>query len=207
MHMTTVNLRREANAEVQRLATARALLRDGDEPTLLRLEGEPAWIAVSSRGRVRRALHGRLCAVWRISLEDASGRVIESKVVPVLLEVSLGANRRSSVWIRSILQQTDVPVRARVEAECAAWSREVVRLFTAFSSARQLRERDIGRGTAGGERLSQDGLFDRRVERSRRARESAVAESERIAADRLRAAAAAVAIEPQPPRLLLVLAV
>jgi hypothetical protein len=207
MDLTTVSLRREASAEVQRLTTARALLRDGDEPALLRLEGEPAWIAVSSRGRVRRALQGRLCAVWRVSFEDASGRVIESKVVPVLLEVSLGANRRSSAWIRSILQQTDVLVRGRVEAECATWSREVVRVFTSFSSARQVRQRDIGPGTAGGERLSQQGLFDRRVERSRRARESAAAESERTAADRLRAAAAAAAIEPQPPRLLLVLAV
>jgi hypothetical protein len=206
MKVITVNLRREANAEVQRLTGARALLRDGDEPALARLEGEPAWIAVSSRGRVRRALHGRLCVVWRVSLEDASGRVVESKVVPVLLEVSLGADRRSSIWIRSVLQQTDALVRARVEAECAAWSRDVVRVSAAFSSVRQHRERDIGRDIPGGERLSQHGLFDRRVERSRQARQSAAAESERIAADRLRAAAAAAAIEPQP-RLLLVLAV
>jgi hypothetical protein len=205
MRMTTVDLRAEAKAEVQRLTSARALLRGGDEHALASLEGGATWIAMSQRPGLRRALRGRVCLVWRAAFEDSSGRLVASKLVPVLVEVRRGAGRRSGSWIRTVLQQSDGPLRARIEDECEAWRAEVMRVASAFSSARLRREREVAGQADRGHFASQAGLFDRRAERSREARASAAAESDRVAADRLRAVLAAARIAPAPARLLLVL--
>jgi len=205
MRMTTVDLRTDAKAEVRRLTRARALVRDGDEQALTSLEAGAAWIAMSRRPGLRRSLRGRVCLVWRVALEDTSGRLVESKLVAVLVEVQRGAGRRSPSWIRKVLQHADGLMRARVEGECEAWRVEVMRVANAFSSARLRREREIAARADRSHLASQPGLFDRRTERSREVRASAAAESERVAVDRLRAIVASARIAPAPARLLLVL--
>jgi hypothetical protein len=205
MKMTTVDLRSDAKAEVRRLTYARALVHDRDEPALASLEGGATWIAMSRRPGVRRSLRGRLCLVWRVALEDPSGRVVTSKLVPVLVEVQRGAGRQSPSWIREVLQHADGLLRARVEDECEAWRVEATRVANAFSSARLRREREIAAPADRGHLASQPGLFDRRTERSHEARASAAAESERAAAERLRASITAARIAAAPARLLLVL--
>jgi len=184
-------------------------LRDGDERALRQLEGDAAWIVRARRSRLRRTLGRRVCLVWRVAFEDASGRLVESRLVPVLIDAGPAlldpANRRRA-WIRGLLRQTDPLVRARVEAECEAWTTAVTRVAGAFASARQRRERDVARQRASSSRAaSQPGLFDRRAERSRLARLAAAGESTQAAGERLRALADAGAITRQPARLLLVL--
>lgn len=207
MTMTTVHLRDEAAAEVRRLAGARAMLRDGDERALLHLEGDTTWIAMPRRARLTRALGRRVCLVWRVAFEDASGRLIESRLVPVAIEVSrLPANAERREWIRSLLRHVDGLVRARVEAECEEWRAAITRVASAFTSARLCRERDIaGPCSASAADPSQPGLFDRRIERSRHAHAAAVADAEQAAVERLRTIAAGETIVLQPARLLLVL--
>jgi hypothetical protein len=205
MMLTTVDLRIEAKAEVRRLTSARALVRDRDEHALASLEGGATWITMSRRPGLRRSLRGRVCLVWRVALEDTSGRVVASKLLPVLVEVRRGAGRRSPSWIREVLQHADGLLRARVEDECESWRVEAMRVAHAFSSARLRREREIAAPADCGHLASQPGLFDRRTERSRAARASTAAESERAAAERRRAIAAAARIAPAPARLLLVL--
>ena len=200
-----VNLRSEANAEVRRLTRARALLSDRDARALASLEGDATWIAVSRRSRLRHSLHGRVCLVWRVTLEDAAGRLVESTLVPMLVEVRRDGGRPSASWLRQVLQQADGPLRARVEHECEAWLADAMRVASAFSSARLRRERETAGKDDRRHLACQPGLFDRRAERTREGRASVAAETERVAAVQLRAIAAASRIAPAPPRLLLAL--
>ncbi len=203
----TVDLRAEAAAEVRRLANARALLRDGDERALVQLEGDATWIAMPRRARLRRSLGRRVCLVWRVAFEDASGRLVESRVVPVLIEVPrMPGKAERRAWIRSLLRHADGLVRARVEAECEEWRVAVTRVASAFTSARLCRQREIaGQPSTSSSVASQPGLFDRRAERSRQTHAAAVAESEQAAVERLRAINDVGTIALQPARLLLVL--
>jgi hypothetical protein len=205
MTMTTVDVRAEAIAEAIRLKRARALMRDADEESIVRLEADGTWIARSKRPRLRRALSGRMCLVWRVAFEESSGRVVESTLVPVLVDLRRSIRRRSLAWLQSFLQQTEDLVRARVEDQCEAWGNEVTRLASAHSSMRLKRERDIAVRAAGDRQRLQPGLFDRRANRAQEARASASAEAERNAASRLQAILDTTQIAPQPARLLLVL--
>jgi hypothetical protein len=207
MTMNSVDLRTEAAAEVRRLASARALIRDGDERALMQLDGDAPWIAMPRRARLKRSLGRRVCLVWRVAFEDASGRLVESRLVPVVLEVTRvpgKAERRA--WIRSLLRHSDGLVRARVEAACDEWRVAATRVASAFATARLAREREIAGQPSTSSRVApQPGLFDRRAERSRQAHTTAVADAEQAAVERRRAVAAYAAIAAQPARLMLVL--
>jgi hypothetical protein len=205
MTMTTVDVRAEAIAEASRLKRARALLRQEDEESLVRLDADDTWIARARRARLRRALSGRICLVWRVAFEEPSGRLVDSMLVPVLVDLRGSTSRRSLVWIQSFLQEADDLMRARVESECEAWRIEVTRLASARSSMRAQRERDIAGRADRVRHSSQPGLFDRRADRAQEARASAAAEAERNAASRLQTILDTAQIAPQPARLLLVL--
>ena len=207
MTLHTVDLRSEAAAEARRLANARARVRDDDERAGVELEADATWIALTRRARLKRSLGRRVCLVWRVAFEDASGRRVESRLVPVLLDVTdVPGHRVRRLWIRSLLQHSDAAIRTRVDAECEAWRAAVSHMAAAFMSTRLAREREIAgaRPTADGV-ASQPGLFDRRAERARVAHESAGAEAEQAARDRRRAIASLAVLTAQPARLLLVL--
>lgn len=211
MTMTTVDLRIEAAAEARRLADARALLCNGDERAGARLEGDAAWIAMPRRASLKRRLGGRMCLVWRVVFEDAAGRFVESKLLPVILELRQGdgaSNRgkRRRAQVQALLRDADGPIRAEVEASCDEWRAEVIRVAEAFASARRRRAWNAAGLADERQAGSQPGLFDRRADRARDAHASAVAEAERIAAERRQAIAASAEIAQQPARLLLVLA-
>jgi hypothetical protein len=205
MTLTTVDLRTDAAAEASRLKRARALLRTGDEESLARLEADGTWIAWAKKPRSRRALSGRMCLVWRVAFETPAGRLVDSRLVPVLIDFKGPAGRRSQAWIKSFLEQADDLMRQRIEKQCEAWRAEVIRLAIASSSTREQRERDIAVRVERGQQSSQPGLFDRRAERAQEARASAAGESERRVAGRLQALLDDTRITPQPARLLLVL--
>ena len=208
MTMSVVDLRTEAAAEVRRLTRARALIRDGDERALAQLEGDTTWIALPRRSRLRRSLGRRVCLVWRAAFEDASGRLVESRLVPILIDagrVLLGPAQKRREWIQSLLRQADGPVRVRVEAECEEWRAAVTRVRGASTSARLSRERDIAAHRAASSPAAQPGLFDRRAEHSRQARAAAVDESAHAALERTRAIDAGGTIALVPARLLLVI--
>ena len=201
MTIATVDLRAEAAAEVRRLTAARAILRSGDADALARLESSAPWLALPRRGRLRRSLGRRLCLLWRVAAEDAAGNVVASRIVPVLVETT--ASFRPAA-IRSLLRDTDVVIRARVESACEDWRADVERVMRAFTGARLTREASISGHSTGSEE-SQPGLFDRRVERARAVDAAAATAAERAALERLRTIAASGSIVVRPARLLLVL--
>jgi hypothetical protein len=202
MTMTNVDLRTEAAAEVQRLTRARAILRDGDVRVPSHLDGTAPWIAISRRHRLRRAVGRRVCLVWRVALEDASGRIVESRIVPVLVDIPAGAGRAS---IRPILERMDAEVRRRIESRSEPWRAEATRVWNAFTTARRKRERDLAERRDAPAAAAQAGLFDRRSERMRTADAATMAETERATRERMRAIAAAGDIASAPARLLLIL--
>lgn len=207
MTMRTVDLRAEAAAEVCRLASARALLRDGDERALVQLEGDAIWIALARRTARRRSLGRRVCLIWRVAFEDASGRLVESCLVPVVIEMtSVPEKAQRYAWVMALLRHMDADIRARVEAASGDWREATARMAGAFTSARLRREHAIAwRPSRTLLSASQPGLFDRRAERSHQDRAATITASEQASAERLRTIGALVPIAPQPARLLLVL--
>ena len=222
--MTTmpVDLRAEAAAEVRRLTSARAFARDSDEGAVAELEGNGPWITRARRPVLRRFLGRRLMLIWREVYEDACGGRAESRLIPVVIDLSAvpGAGNdgarafqasvgapRAAEWLTTLLLEIDSEVRARIDADGREWQETVERVVRSFTSARILRERGIAAWSARTDRTAfQPGLFDRRAERAQRIRAAANAESDRITADRLATAERLAAVTRRPAELLLVLA-
>jgi hypothetical protein len=235
--MTTmlVDLRAEAAAEVRRLTSARAFARDGDEGAVAQIEGDGAWITRARRPALRRFLGRRLMLIWRVTYEDACGGRVESRLIPVVIDLSaapgpwndgarafqpsvgtgndgarafqasVGTARKAS-WLTTLLREVDSEVRARIDADGREWQETVERVVRSFTTARILRERAIAAWLARTDgKAFQPGLFDRRAERAQRVHAAANAESDRITADRLAASERFAAAARRPAQLLLVL--
>lgn len=196
----TPDLGAAAAAEADRLALARSLMREDDGLALARLEAGRPWIALA-RSKLRRRLGGRRIEIWRVACEDASGRSVESRLVPLAIDAVLaGTTRGSAGSPRACLD-----VGAVVEASSRDWRLAAARAVAAFTSARLRRESAIAAIAAETSRAAgQPGLFDRRELRAltlaEAARDAAAAE----AAARKAAFERSAAIEPAPPALLLV---
>ena len=160
--------------------------------------------------------------IWRVTYEDACGGRVESRLIPVVIDLSaapgpwndgarafqasVGTARKAS-WLTTLLREVDSEVRARIDADGREWQETVERVVRSFTSARILRERGIAAWSARTDRTAfQPGLFDRRAERAQRIRAAANAESDRITADRLATAERLAAVTRRPAQLLLVLA-
>jgi hypothetical protein len=208
MTMEIVDLRAEATAEARRLAAARAFTVEGDARTLAQVEGDATWIAIARRNGIRWALGSRLLLVWRAAFEDAGGAIVESRLVPVVVELSRPVSRRQRrQWIEAIVRELEPQMRAQLEAAASDWRQAVESVVASFASARTSRERAIAvRPSAAGADAFQPGLFDRRAERARLRLRAAAADSEAASAARLAALIRASAISPRAPELLLVLA-
>jgi hypothetical protein len=195
--MIPVDLRTEAAAEARRLSRARAWLRDGDQRALQLLEADGGWIARPRPAKVGRMLGGRVCLIWRVSFADASGRPVESQLVPLLIETAAGLGRVLSD------PTSDALIRTRIEIDSAAWREEAIRVVDLFTATRLSREREIEERSSTAEPPTQAGLFDRRTDRARQARAAALVASQQAIFDRRRAVEGAAAIVLRPAQLLL----
>ena len=199
MTMTLIDLRTAGEDEARRVGAARALIQSGDEEALMQLEGDAGWIAFPRRPAVRRALAGRICLVWRVALEDRSGRLVEARLVPVLAHVARGNH------MRLLRRDAEDVIRARVEAACDEWTEAATQAARAFAEARRAREEAIARLPQRPRGPAQRGLFDRRTERAQQAQVAIDDEADEAAAERVRSLSDHLALVRQPARLLLVL--
>ena len=195
--MIPVDLRTEAAAEARRLSGARAWLRDGDQRVLRLLEADGGWIARPRQARVGRMLGGRVCLIWRVSFADSSGRPVESRLVPLLLETAADLGRVLSD------RACDALIRTRIEVDSGAWKEEAIRVVDLFTAMRLSREREIAERSSTAGPPAQAGLFDRRADRARQARAAALVESQQAMLDRRLAVEGAGAIAVRPAQLLL----
>ncbi len=202
MTMTTVDLRAEAAAEARRLRDARGAAARRRRSALVRLEGDAAWIAMPRRARLKREARRRMCLVWRVAFEDASGRLVESRLVPVLVDLKDPPAAARRCGPSFLLRAADL-IRARVEKACEAW-RIKAGDCSARSSVRARRERAITRpATVSGAAHNPACSIGAPIARKRHVRRPPQKPTKRAA--RLRTILDTAQIAPMPARLLLVL--
>jgi hypothetical protein len=207
MNAVMVDLKADAIAEVKRLTLARAVCREDDRSSLAPLAADGPWITRARRSRLRRALGRNVLLLWRVAYEDAAGRLVDSRLVALVIALSTGRPIVSERgWIRALLRQVDPEARARVEASVAGWRDEVEAQARAFASARLSRERAIAsQAPTARPAAFQPGLFDRRAQHTRQLEAASVADAERERADRLAAITARATATVRRPELVLVL--
>ena len=205
--MEIVDLRAEATVEARRLAAARAFTVEGDASVLAQLEVDATWIAIAGRNGIRRTLGSRLLLVWRVAFEDAGGARVESRLVPVVVELSHAVyRRRRRTWIEAIVRELEPQIRAQIDAACGDWRMAVETVAHSFTSVRIARNRAIALRAKATVDAYQPGLFDRRAERARVQLAAAAADARSALADRRAAFGQSSVIGPRPAQLLLVLA-
>jgi hypothetical protein len=203
----TPDLRSEAAAEVGRLTASRTIAGDADQRALGQLEENGPWMTSPRRTHRRRRFLKQVLLIWRMAYEDTSGSLVESRLVPVAIELSaVPAQSRRRAWATAMFHDADAEMRAHIATASTPWRQEVERSLRSFVATRMSRERAIAaRAIEASECAFQPGLFDRRAERTRGFRAAAVAEADKTAADRLAGIEQRAAAAPGSPRLLLAL--
>ena len=183
MPMMMVDLKGEAAAEACRAARARAWSRGEDAHALSRLESSGVWIARTRSNRTRQLLRGRFALVWRIVLEDAAGRAMESGLVAIAVDVAREARRGlTPAMLETLVSALEREARPCVELATAEWRLDAERTALRFASTRIARERAIAAAmsaSAAENGAYQPGLFDRRVDRERRSHAAATSNRRR----------------------------
>jgi hypothetical protein len=173
--LLTIDLRTDAAAEVARLDAARLLARPpdagnsadpGDDVTLAQLDGDGAWIIAARSPSLRRALAGRALMLWRVTCEDASGRLVESRLVAIAVSLSPRTRMRRRAHVVALVSAMERETVALVERCSDDWRIAVDRTTQAFASRRAARVGAIAlEGRDAARSLFQPGLFDRRAAR------------------------------------------
>ena len=195
----TVDLRAAADAEVQRLMAARMLMRDGDALALMRLEAEGPWLGIA-RSKLKRRLAGRRLEIWRVGYEDASGRLVESRLVALAI-------RGNHAAAAPKLEERRREIHAAIDAATIAWRDAATRAVASLASARLTRETAIAASAARVRPAPvQTGLFDRREQRAHAAIEQGRRTVSEALAQRKASVERAAAVVATAPELLLVIA-
>ena len=205
MNITTVDLKSDAVVEVRRLACARAIEASGRGRPWTGADRDGALVSYARRGRLRQALAGRVLTIWRIAYEDACGRRIESRLVPLLVDVRGQSRPRRRAPVRDLLRQIEARLRSLVDQIEPRWRADATTIAAAFASARVARERAVAARPRDQRLLFQPGLFDRRSERARQLEIDGGREADRQAQARASAATNSASLSPRGGELLLVL--
>jgi hypothetical protein len=166
--------------------------------------GTDRWLAFNRSSRLRRLYKSAVIALFRTNVEDSYGRLVATRVTPILIRTLRRLTRADRDHIRRMLETI---VLGQLDPTLAPWATASVRVHRTFWSRRAMREQAIARALAQGNRSPfQVGLFDRRMlnarERETRTRAENVMEAERQAVSAAGAAHSAVA--PGRPVLVLV---
>jgi hypothetical protein len=206
MSITSVDLTADAKAEAARLSRARLVGNNGTDRDRRVADVDRPLIARARGGDTRRVLSGRWLVIWRVAYEDAGGRVVESRLVSLLVRpAARPGGVRHRQWIRALLRRGDAQLRRVVDEAAQEWRAAVVDLHERFTSARVDRERAITACSCSEPRPFQPGLFDRRSERARRIASHEAADAAGLARARIDAAVNAGHLASRRGELLLVL--
>ena len=192
--MIAIDLTAAAHEEARRLTGARALI-GASRPFV----ADGPLVGIARRHRLRTALRRRILLVYRCAYEDATGRLVHSRLVAMTMAI----RRRGPDVCRA--RWSDPSLLARIDDECRGWRDTAQQVTRAFSLARQSRERAIAANHTAGRLSFQPGLFDRRAHRAHAAHEQDAADLAAQVAARLAAVEAAGTLTLRAPELLLVL--
>jgi len=192
--MIAVDLAAAAHDEARRLSGARALI-GASRPYV----ANGPLVGIARRHRLRTALRRRILLVYRCAYEDATGRLVHSRLVAVTIAVRRhGLDVRRARW-------SDPSLLDRIDDECRGWRDTAQHVTRAFTLARRSRERAIAANHTAGPLSFQPGLFDRRAHRAHAAHEHHAADRAAQLAIRLAAVEAASTLTLRAPELMLVL--
>jgi hypothetical protein len=192
--MIAVDLAVVAHDEARRLTGARALI-GASRPFV----ADGPLVGIARRHRLRTALRRRILLVYRCAYEDATGRLVHSRLVAMTMAVrGHGLDVCRERW-------GDPSWLARIDDDCRGWRETAQQATRAFTLARQSRERAIAANQTVVPLSLQPGLFDRRAHRAHAAREHGAADRAAQVAVRLAAVEAAGTLTLRAPELLLVL--
>jgi len=142
--------------------------------------------------------------IWRVGFEDACGRLTESALVPIGIDLDPTVPLRSGAAIEAWLAGIDASCRRAIGDATAGWRRLVARTNDALMSTRLARERGIAAQLdATRDAIFQPGLFERRAERRRLLAAAARHSAATDRAFRLQALEARSTVSEMAPRLLL----
>ena len=192
--MIVVDLAAAALDEARRLAGARALI--GASPPFA-VDGP--LVGIARRHRLRTALRRRVLLVYRCGYENATGRLIHSRLVAMTV-----ALRRHGPEVRH-LRWSDSSLLARIDDECRGWRDTAEQVTRGFLLARRSRERAIAANHTAGPPSFQPGLFDRRAHRAHAAHQHHAANLAALLTGRLSAVDAAGTLTLRAPELVLIL--
>ena len=192
--MVAVDLVAAAHDEARRLTGARALI-GVSRPFV----ADGPLVGIARRRRLRTALRRRILLVYRCAYEDATGRLVHSRLVALTIATRRhGPDLRRAPW-------SDPSLLARIDDECRDWRDTVQRVTREFTLARRSRERAIAANHTAVPASFQPGLFDRRAHRAHAAHEHHAADLAAQLTVRLAAVEAAGAVTLRATELLLVL--
>jgi hypothetical protein len=190
-------------AEADRLRVARAFSGKRDQAILASLEGDGPWIlSASHRRRLREAIGSKTLLVWRVTLENRSGQVLASRLVPMMVNGIVEASTRTSM--KGLIRSVAEGFASRVDLSCRDWQVGAAAAISAYMSTRLARERALA-GKLPRTELSafQPGLFDRRADRDHAAQMALLADLQREDARRIAALERAAEVVCTPIQLLL----
>jgi hypothetical protein len=192
--MIAVDLVAAARDEARRLTGARSLIAVS-RPFV----ADGPLVGIARRHRLRTALGRRTLLVYRCAYEDATGRLVHSRLVAMTIALRRqGPTLRRARW-------SDPSVLARIDDECRDWRDTTQRVTREFTLARRLRERAIAANHTAVPPSFQPGLFDRRAQRAHAAHEHRAADLGAQLTVRLAAVEAAGTLTLRAPELLLAL--
>jgi superfamily II DNA or RNA helicase len=202
----TPDLRTDAAGEATRLTAVRSFMRADDERTAMWLDGDGPWIMRARRSALRAVLGSRVVLVWKLGYEDACGRAVETRLVPVAVALSARPQIRDREWMDDLLNRIDADALALIDAATAEWRHAVERIAGAFVSTRLAREQQIVANLRATDPiLYQPGLFDRRADGLHRTSAVVHESLTRDGAARVAAVERAGTLVMTPPRLVLAL--
>ncbi|HEY6211456.1 MAG TPA: helicase-related protein, partial [Vicinamibacterales bacterium] len=164
-----------ATAAIDRSETrdAAAAIREVERIGALRrfADAEPVWraagplIHVSRRSHLRVRLGTDALMLWRVAAEDAAGRIVECRLVPVLVRGSWPRRPWTRARLLALVAAVEADVRSRIAILTMDWRDEAIRIDAAFRAERIARTRAIA-DIKTPPPAYQAGLFDRRAERA-----------------------------------------
>src|SRR5262245_7846625 len=152
--MIAVDLGAAAHDEARRLTGARALI-GVSRPAV----ADGPLISIARRRRLRTALSRRILLVYRCAYEDATGRLVHSRLVAMTIAVQ----RHGPTLLRA--RWSEPSLLARIDDDCGDWREAAQRVTREFALARRSRERAIAANHTAVPLSFQPGLFDRRAHR------------------------------------------
>ena len=192
--MICVDLAAAAHDEARRLTGARALI-GASRPFV----ADGPLVGIARRHRFRTALRRRILLVYRCAYEDATGRLVHSRLVAMTIAVQRhGPNLLRARW-------SEPSLLARIDDECGDWRDAAQRVTREFAIARRSRERAIAANHTAVPLSFQPGLFDRRAHRAHAAHQHHAVDRAAQLAVRLAAVEAACTLTLRATELLIVL--